>query len=77
MDDKKAVKKAYDSFIKEAPPSIGMHERQLASDFFKKMSDKGYDAIRDTYDQKLMKVRSPVIIFNNLQQLMTKRVSDI
>ena len=28
-------------------------------------------------DQKLMKVRSPVIIFNNLQQLMTKRVSDI
>ena len=38
---------------------------------------KGMDAIRDTYDQKLMKVRSPVIIFNNLQQLMTKRVSDI
>ena len=77
VNNKKAVKKAYDMFIKEAPPSIGMHDKKLAKDFYKKMSEKGYDAIRDSYDQKLMKARSPIIVFNNLQNLMTKRITDI
>ena len=76
-DNKKSVKKAYDMFIKEAPPSIGMYDKKLTNDFYKKMSEKGYDAIRDSYDQKLMKVRSPIIVFNNLQNLMTKRITDI
>ena len=64
-------------FIKEAPPSIGMYDKKLTNDFYKKMSEKGYDAIRDSYDQKLMKVRSPIIVFNNLQNLMNKRITDI
>ena len=77
LNNKKAVKKAYNQFIKDAPPSMSEYEKQLANEYFKQLSSKGYGAVRDTYDQKMMKAKSPIIIFGDLSELMTKRMSEI
>lgn len=77
LNNKKAVKEAYYRFIKDAPPSMSVYEKHLANEYFKRLSSKGYGAVRDTYDQKIMKAKSPIIIFDGLSELMTKRISDL
>ncbi len=71
--NKKELKKAYDWFIKDAP----MTRPETANKYFKELSKKGYQATRDTYDQKIMKAKSPIIIFDGFENLKTKSIKKI
>lgn len=75
-DDKKSVEKAYNNFIKEAPAGSEYY-RKISDSFFKELSKKGYQATRDTFDQRSMKTKAPIIIFDGLDNLKTKRVTKI
>ena len=75
-DDKKSVEKAYNNFIKEAPAGSEYY-RKISDSFFKELSKKGYQATRDTFDQRSMKTKAPIIIFDGLNNLKTKRVTKI
>ena len=77
LDNKKALKRAYKMFIKESPNQRGLLDTKLTSQYFSKLSERGYDAVRDTFDQSVMKAKSPVIIFNGLENLKTKRVTKV
>lgn len=75
-DNKKSVEKAYNNFIKEAPAGSEYY-RKISDSFFKELSKKGYQATRDTFDQRSMKTKAPIIIFDGLDNLKTKRVTKI
>lgn len=75
-DNKKSVEKAYNNFIKEAPAGSEYY-RKISDSFFKELSKKGYQATRDTFDQRSMKTKAPIIIFDGLDNLKTKRITKI
>lgn len=75
-NDKKSIERAYNDFIKEAPAGSEYY-RKIADSFFKELEKKGYQATRDTYDQRLMKTKAPIIIFGNLENLKNKKIEKI
>lgn len=75
-NNKKSIEKAYNNFIKEAPAGSEYY-RKISDSFFKELSKKGYQATRDTFDQRSMKTKAPIIIFDGLDNLKTKRVTKI
>ena len=75
-NDKKSIERAYNDFIKEAPAGSEYY-RKIADSFFKELKKKGYQATRDTYDQRLMKTKAPIIIFGNLENLKNKKIEKI
>lgn len=75
-NNKKSIEKAYNNFIKEAPAGSEYY-RKISDSFFKELSKKGYQATRDTFDQRSMKTKAPIIIFDGLDNLKTKRITKI
>ena len=75
-NNKKSIEKAYNNFIKEAPAGSEYY-RKISDSFFKQLSKKGYQATRDTFDQRSMKTKAPIIIFDGLDNLKTKRITKI
>lgn len=75
-NNRKAVKRAYYSFNRNLG-SPDIRDKQVFNDFYSIMKTKGYDAIRDLNDQTQSGARSPIIIFNKLDDIMTVKVKDL
>ena len=57
--------------------SPDIRDKAIFKDFYSSLADKGYDAIRDMNDQVQSGARSPIIVFNNLSNIMTTKVKDL
>lgn len=67
------IKRAYDKFNRNLV-SPDMRDKEVFMDFYKTLSDRGYDAIRDRNDQLYSGARSPIIVFNSLNNIMVTKV---
>ena len=54
-----------------------INDKRVYEDFYKRLSDKGYSAIRDINDQRYSGMISPIIMFGNLSEIMTVKVKDL
>ncbi len=54
-----------------------INDKRVYEDFYKRLADKGYSAVRDINDQESSGMRSPIILFNNLSDIMTVKVKDL
>lgn len=73
---KSDLKRAYFKFNKNMT-SPDMRDKKMYKDFYAYMAKRGYDAIRDMNDQYQSGTRSPIIIFNKLEDIMEKKVVDL
>lgn len=70
------VKRAYYSFNRNLN-SPDRRDKEVFNDFYKALSNKGYDAIRDLNDQTQSGMISPIIVFNHLNDIMVTKVKDL
>lgn len=70
------VKRAYSAFNRSMN-SPDMRDKRVFNDFYSRLSNKGYDAIRDVNDQVYSGMKSPIFIFNGMSEIMTKKVIDL
>lgn len=54
-----------------------INDKRVYEDFYKRLSDKGYSAIRDVNDQRYSGMISPIIMFGNLSEIMTVKVKNL
>jgi len=54
-----------------------MNDKRIYQEFYDRLADKGYSAIRDINDQQSSGMRSPIILFDNLSDIMTTKVKDL
>lgn len=73
---KNNVKSAYYKFNKNLS-SPDMRDKTMFNDFYSRLSDRGYDAIRDMNDQVNSGIKSPILVFGSLSDIMTKKVSEL
>ena len=76
ISSKAKLRKAYYKFNKNLN-SPDMRDKEIFNDFYSALMSKGYDAIRDVNDQKNSGVRSPIIIFGSLSDIMTMKVTEL
>lgn len=76
LNNKSAVNRSYYSFNRNLY-SPDIRDKKLFSSFYSKLSKEGYDAIRDMNDQTQSGIRSPIIVFGNLENIMTRKVEDV
>ena len=74
--NKKAVRTAYYKFNRNLS-SPDIRDKEVFNDFYSTLINKGYDAIRDMNDQVQSGVKSPIIMFNSLSNIMVKKVKDL
>lgn len=76
VSSKSKARSAYYKFNRQLA-SPDMNDKKAFNDFYSFLQKKGYSAIRDMNDQVNTGTRSPLIIFGNLQDIMTKKVIDL
>ena len=54
-----------------------MNDKRVYQEFYDRLADKGYSAIRDINDQQSSGMRSPIILFDNLSDIMTTKVKNL
>ena len=71
---KNLISRTYNNFNKD----IAEYQNQkLASEFYQKLSEKGYNALRDVNDQQHTGKKSPILIFESMSEIMTTKVRDL
>ena len=71
---KDLMRRTYNTFNKD----LGEYQNQkLASEFYQKLSEKGFNALRDINDQQSTNKKSPIILFDNLSDIMTTKVKNL
>ena len=72
---KSSVRVAYDKFNQNfVSPDI--HDRALRDSYLRKLSERGYDAVRDRNDQLYSKKRSPILVFGKFGDITVKEVME-
>ena len=71
------IKKAYSVFNKSTLNSADVRDKKTAEAFYKKLSDKGYSAVRDVNDQVNSGIKSPIILFNVKDSISVKDTTTI
>lgn len=75
-NNRRQLKSEYYKFNKSMS-SPDMFDKKVFGDFYSKVKDKGYDAIRDINDQQYSKKKSPILIIGSLSEIMTVKVVDL
>lgn len=76
FQNNKAIKKTYDNFNRNfLSPDI--RDRSLRDSYFKELTKKGYDAVRDRNDQIYSNMKSPIMVFNRLGDVKVKDIKKI
>ena len=79
LDNKKVLNYEYYKFNKLIGETRDKERQALNDAFFAKMKNKGYDAVRDLYDQQysFYNRKSPLIVFGSLNSIKVKDVLPI
>ena len=71
---KDLMRRTYNNFNKD----LGEYQnKDIASEFYRKLSEKGYNALRDVNDQQSTNKKSPILIFESMSEIMTVKVKDL
>lgn len=76
LSDTKSLKKAYNAFNRNFN-SPDMYDRALRDDYFSRLKEKGFDAVRDVNDQLYSGMISPIIVFNRFGNIRVKDIQQV
>ena len=71
---KDLMRRTYNNFNKDLGEYLN---QKLASEFYQKLSEKGFNALRDVNDQQSTNKKSPIILFDNLSDIITTKVKNL
>lgn len=77
----KELKKSYKKFMTDMSATSSKFwsydDDKLFRDFYTNLSAAGYSAVRDYNDQHMMRAWSPIILFNNFDQIKSVKVKQL
>lgn len=74
--NKSDLRTAYNRFNKNFT-SPDMYDRALRDEYFSRLKEKGFDAVRDINDQWQSGMTSPIVVFNHLGDIRVKDIQQV